>query len=256
MTDLDHTALNRIGLDHTTRRPDDPQAHADAPPERGARDAETLDADQNPVAGTLDRIGAIFEQVLTSHETQLEQLHDQIAELLAWKNEAHPDPNPETDALRSPVLARMLWEDMTAEEASQAWRRLIGWVGWAMEEFDLGAVLPPCWAHPQHRRLRRELSALMVAYTDLVVAPQATKGGEITFLAWLHAAQTRWQVYDRGDCAQRGHERASRVHTATAWPTTWLADAQAEADRDVAARAARPGRSHRPPDRPGGGEAA
>lgn len=244
MTNLDHS--NRRHTERTFHN-EPAETALTAPTSTDDTDAPGYEA--NRAAETLNRIGSIFEQVLTSQQTQLELLHDQVAELMAWKADTDNQP----DAASTPAVERMRWEDMTGTEAAQAWQRLITWVDWAVAEFDLYAVLPPCWAHPDHRRLRRELSALMVAYSDLVVAPQATKGGEMTFLAWLHAALGRWQAYDRGGCAQRGHERAGRLHTGTTWPTTWMVDARVEADRDIAARA---DRAQRPSGPTGGGEAA
>jgi hypothetical protein len=183
------------------------------------------------VVGEQQRALAALTGISGLTQGILDGLQDQVDELLIWKDQVEQAGNQ----LAVPALTRMRWEDLTPDETLLAWRRLIDWVDWAVTEFDLHE-LPSCWYRPEHRRMRRELTALMLAYEEMFSSPRASKGAELTWMAWLYAATLRWAAYDRAGCAHSGHDRASRGATSTRWPDGWRQNALAQADRDATAR--------------------
>jgi hypothetical protein len=183
------------------------------------------------VVGEQQRALAALTGISGLTQGILDGLQDQVDELLAWKDQVEQAGNQ----LAVPALTRMRWEDLTPDETLIAWRRLIDWVDWAVTEFDLHE-LPACWYRPEHRRMRRELSALMLAYEEMFSSPRASKGAELTWMAWLSAATLRWAAYDRAGCAHSGHDRASRGATSTRWPDGWRQNALVQADSDATAR--------------------
>lgn len=199
----------------------------DPPVDSAALTAAGVVGEQQRALAALTGISGLTQGILDG-------LQDQVDELLSWKDQVEQAGNQ----LAVPALTRLRWEDLTPEETLIAWRRLIDWVDWAVREFDL-YELAPCWYRPEHRRMRRELGALMLAYEEMFSSPRASKGGELTWMAWLYAATLRWAAYDRAGCAHSGHERASRGAASTRWPDGWRQNALAQADRDATARETR-----------------
>ena len=69
------------------------------------------------------------------------------------------------------------WRKLDAKRAADTWKTLAEFVGWLVERYDLGDVIPACWWC--HGAITEELTALwlswIVAYADPEAEPDACR---------------------------------------------------------------------------------
>ncbi|MBN8882172.1 MAG: hypothetical protein J0H73_07650 [Salana multivorans] len=115
------------------------------------------------------------------------------------------------------------------------WPKLADWVGWWVEQFDLGERIdPPCWY--QHPRLTEELTALAGAW-ELLYDPASPGTGPITWLREAELCTARLERHTKNlGCNAREH----RPESPPAWPrdADWHASFEEYVEIDVSEREA------------------
>ncbi len=120
--------------------------------------------DNAPTAGRA--VAKLTEIVETQQET-IDMLVTAVAHLRG---------DPGTDGTfgtpspgEGPRPEHFRWRDLDRTAASEAWHRLISWVGWLVEHYQLWETVPECW--PEHWPHIQELSALYLAWWDAYIRP-------------------------------------------------------------------------------------
>ena len=120
------------------------------------------------------------------------------------------------------------WAELDRDAAAQVWAWLIGWVGWAVDRYQLVEEIPACWY--QHPPLIEELSALAAAW-HTAYDDAAPADGPLLWHERFARARLRlrgWDDYTR--CRNGTH---TDRHLDLTWPDAWREAAVLVADADL-----------------------
>lgn len=101
------------------------------------------------------------------------------------------------------VQGRWSWRGASPEAADSLWAELTPWVGWLVDRYGLGELVPPCWY--RHGAIVEELTALYAAWNAAYVEPDARGFDPLYWHDGLDRMLARLREWDRQGCRDGAH---------------------------------------------------
>jgi hypothetical protein len=95
------------------------------------------------------------------------------------------------------------WRDLTIDDAAEQWGRLVDWVNWLRDRYNLQERVPACWY--AHGPLIEELSARRGLWKAAFLDKDATAGTAIAFHDALDRILHGIQRWDHSGCRDGQH---------------------------------------------------